>query len=223
MRYLLVLFLGCLSLSAADIGHISANGIAREVVPPDRAEWHFSIYATAPTVAEASALAEAAVERLNARVKQERLPGNALVSEGMSQGAVWDFEHGKRVSDGYFSELSFKLTVADLTMFSRVSRTLFVDNLIRIQNVVIASSKQEEAQRQAVRAAVSDASANARIVADQLGVKLGPLNNVSYQFENTGPTMDAITPGGAIVRTTLPPLDSLVVTVHAFIVYDIAK
>ena len=220
MRYLFIFLLACAVARASDGGQINVSGSAREVVPPDRATWRFTIYSTAPSVEAAAANARAAQDRLMGRMAQLQVPADTLVSEGMRQGALWRYDQGHRLPDGFFTELSYKLKLTDLKEYPVVSEKLFLDSLIEVQNVELTSTKKASAERDAIRSALVDAREKAETIAQEIHAKLGSVKDVSCQSDEPVVVRGMMM---AAARASQPALEPIVVNARVSVTYRIGE
>jgi uncharacterized protein YggE len=221
MRIAVLLLLAGSVCWAAEARTISVQGSASGSVPVDTVGWEFSIYTSADSIAAASAAADAARDRMQARLAALKIPPGALVSEGMSQGTVWIFAGSRRRPDGYYTQRSFRLTLHDLRLYPAVSEKLFVDSAIEVQRVSTSSTRQRDAERAQLVRALVDAKANAELIAGQLGLRLGAVRSVSC-FPPEPEIPERVELGGFAVRSQAAPLEPVAVQATVTVVYDIA-
>jgi uncharacterized protein YggE len=114
------------SFAAETGGTIFVVGESKTLITPDNAEWTFVIHAKGKTIEDAAMEAQAAQERMMARLDDLKIPRGALLAEGMSQGPSWRSDQGQRVPDGFFSRRSFKLSISNLELYGAITEKFLV-------------------------------------------------------------------------------------------------
>jgi hypothetical protein len=220
MRILILILILCVAAKADDKGTISVNGAAKTQIQPDKAEWTFALAAKAKTIEEAASEAQVAQDRMVSRLSELKIPKDGLVSQGMSQGPVWRQDQDQRIPDGFFSRLSFKLSISDLALYETITTRFFLDNHIEVLRFDESSSKFAEAERKQVVLALADARERAEAIASQLKVHLGHVRFVNSNIVNPVNLNASIV---SVFGTNLPSLEPLTVSANIFVTFDIEQ
>lgn len=223
MRSLLLFLAACVTAYAANPRAIDVSGKSEGSVAPDTAVWRFDIYATANTVDMAAAEVQIARDRMMTRLAELKISPDSLASEGISQGALWRYDNGRRRSNGYFSEYFYKLTVNDVKQYEPITEKFFLDGKIQVNGVSLSSKNEREAYRAQIVRALVDARANAEVIAAQLNLQLGRVLEVHVNDFASGREMFGVgLRNASSVSSESPPLTSIPVSAMVQVEYEIA-
>lgn len=158
---------------------VQVTGVGEMSVAPDRARLSMAIEARN---AELSA-AERGVNE-STRAALAALKGLGLKDEDISTASYavnpeYDWVDNRQVFRGYFARREINLTLRDLSKMGDVMLKLTRAGVNQINPPVLETSKLKSIERSALAAAMDDAVAQARVVAESLTVKLGPVRSVN--------------------------------------------
>lgn len=189
------LALAALSLSCAaqagdappDRRSVSVDGRGEVYATPDRARVSMSVEVTKPELQAAQAEANRVVRELLAQLRPLGLKDEDIATAGLNIRADYDYANSKRRFLGYHVSRGVEVVVRDL---DRIGDVLLKATAVGINNVSdpqLESSKAEALQRDALAKAAANARAKAQVLADALGVKLGPIHTVHSSTEAPPP------------------------------------
>src|SRR5271157_4135150 len=220
MRIVFLFLALCITSFAAETGGtIAVVGESKALVTPDYAEWTFVIHAKGKTIEDAALEAQAAQDRMMARLGDLKIPRDGLVTEGMSQGPSWRSDQGQRVPDGFFSRRSFKLSISNLELYGAITEKFFLDSHIEVLGVSYSSKDRAAAERAQILLALSDAKERAEAIATKINARLGRVlfvqaNGPAQIFDMSKLNSEA---------SNLPPLAPIVVSASVQVSYEIQQ
>jgi hypothetical protein len=91
----------------------------------------------------------------------------------------WDQPTGRQVLIGYQVQRQIEIELTDIDKLGELIEGAVRAGVNNVSPPQLDSSKRAELNRQALAAAAKDAEANARIIAETLGAKLGPLRELT--------------------------------------------
>lgn len=160
---------------------VTVSGSATATAEPDSASLRMSIVARDPKLdvaQNAAARVTNAVLKLTdsldiARRKVDTTGAN------VRPDYRWNPEKQEQVLRGYIAERSMIVTVDDLELLGKLIEGAVAVGVNQVSPPQLQSSKKDEAQREALRLAALDARANAAVLAEALGAKLGDAVTIS--------------------------------------------
>jgi uncharacterized protein YggE len=157
-------------------GGITVTGTGTVQSVPDQAQFSLGVESTGPTAREA----------LTANSERMRRVLAALFAAGVAKGDVQtqDVSVSRSYPDnGYSASNSVSVTIHDLPKAGSILDSATNAGANNVYGPTLTRSDQNELQAKALRAAVDNARAKARVLADAAGVQLGSVTAIS---ENEG-------------------------------------
>jgi len=221
---LIAFLFGCSREPNWNNDRITLEGAGSVEVLPDRASWEIEIHCVGASIESAAQQVREATVRLQERSKSLGLPAGALESSGVRQGTEWEWVDGRRKKqDQFFAEASINLTIDDMTLYPKISERLFLDDALIVSRVNFRHSKKDEAYKDALASALSDAEAKARFIAEKSGVKIRELESVEVISECYAAVPSALTVDApSKVSAALPAVKTEVVSAAVRVTYKIA-
>lgn len=185
-RYLLILASSVCLLAAPAFAQerprtISVAGIGSVVGEPDKADVLMTVQKSDADLNRARQEVVAVTQRaldltrkLGIDAKKVRTTGAIINPEYR-----WDQPTGRQVLVGYQVQRQIEVELTDVDKLGELIEGAVRAGVNNVSPPQLDSSKRAELNRQALAAAAKDAEANARIIAETLGVKLGPLRELS--------------------------------------------
>ncbi len=160
---------------------ISVPGSGSVTGTPDKAQVRLTVQKTNPSMEKARAEAVVVVQRFLALTKKLGIPEAKVrtTSAMVNPEYRWDQPTSRQVLVGYSVQREFEVEVNDLDKLGALVEGAVDAGVNHVAPPVLDSTKRRELNRQALAAAARDAEANARTIADTLGVKLGSLRELT--------------------------------------------
>lgn len=160
---------------------ISVNGSGYVTVPPDMARVSLSVSERDVSLSAA----QQAAGTVTARVL-ELLDGLGVDRKKInSTGATvqpnyrWNRDTQEQELIGYIAQRQIEVEILDLDSLGKVVEGAVAVGVNQVSRPVLDSTTRRSAYRQALAKAATDARANAQTLADTMGVKLGPVMQMS--------------------------------------------
>lgn len=220
---------------------ISVSGTGEMNVSPDIAQFTFSVSKDAATIASARDEVTTIGNDLIAKLKAAGIAEKDIKAENLSTYPKYE---NKRVSMqpctpmycppsdtnpvivGYTVSINYSVKVRDLDQVSKIAELLTNAKLFSLNGPNFSIDDVKAVQDQAREKAIDDAKAQAKVLARQLGVRLGKI--VDFQVDGAGgmpvPMYDrAMNVGASVEKAVAPelPTGETKVTSNVVITYSI--
>lgn len=189
------LLTGCLFPSASIAGDppppsISVSGEGRVSTAPDRARLQVAVDELDLDLKRAQQHVDAVVRRYLDAVRALGADAKDINTAGVQVQPEyrWDPKTHKQILEGYRVRREIRLTVRDLDRLADYLLRATDAGVTQINPPVFESSLAADLEREALAKAALDAQAKARILAETLGVKLGPPRTIQAQSQRGNPT-----------------------------------
>lgn len=180
----------------ADTGQVTVNGRASVNVPSDRASVRFAVETEASS---AAAAVTANAERMDAAVRALRgVLGDrgTLETSGYSLSPVYSRppsnSGGESRIASYRALNHVQVTAHDVEMVGALLDAAVGAGVNRVAGISFFASDTREARLEALRMATERAREEAAVLADALGVPLGPPLQVHSSTDQPGPRQDMV-------------------------------
>ena len=175
--------------------YVTITGTGTATAAPDKATLAMSIVARQPDVAAAQAEASAVAGRILELTDRLGIERDKVDTTGASvrPDYQWDRNSNEQVLRGYIAERQMRVEIDDLDQLGALTEGAIAAGVNTVQPPRLGSSEGREIYRRALRAAAEDAEANARVLAESLGARLGKIISVSGSERGAGPMRDTIT------------------------------
>jgi uncharacterized protein YggE len=153
-------------------GGISVTGTGTVQSVPDQAQFSLGVQTNGPTASEALAANSERMRRVLA----------ALSAAGVAKGDVQTQDVSVSRSyegDGYSADNSVSVTIHDVAKAGAILDAASNAGANHVYGPTLTRSDQDELQAKALRQAVDDARAKARVLAEAAGVQLGSVTAVT--------------------------------------------
>jgi uncharacterized protein YggE len=190
---------------------VTVNGIGAATATADRATLRMSIVARDPEVANAQAKAgevTANVLKLTDQLEIERDKVDTTAAS-VRPDYQYDRDSNQQTLRGYIAERQMRIDLDDLEKLGLLTEGAVTAGVNQVMPPELDSSERRDAHRRALRAAAEDARANARELADTLGVTLGDVITISTAAPpfQPGPQMRTYAVGAAADAETAATYD----------------
>lgn len=160
---------------------LAVSGEGEVAVAPDRADVGFSVEASEKTLADAEKIVTDGTVRLLKLCDSLGIPKNLVRSAQLNVQPQYD---GSMISNrprivGYQVSRQIDVDLRDLGKLGKLLQGSIEGGANRIAGVGFGSTKKDEHQRAALALAAEDAKANAQVLAQAMGVKLGRLHTLT--------------------------------------------
>lgn len=166
---------------------VEVSGRGEATATPDRARLSLSAQTTGADVKAAETVVNRIVRETLTMLRAQGLAENDIGTTGFLVQPQYSWRNNTRHFDGYQVERSMDVTVRDLGHLGDVLIGATTAGINQVGDPQLESSGSDEARRRALKLAVEDARANAQIVAQTLGVVLGPAHNITANANEPGP------------------------------------
>ncbi|MGQ0620864.1 MAG: SIMPL domain-containing protein [Panacagrimonas sp.] len=161
--------------------HVSVSGQGETTVTPDRARLRLGVTHVSPDLATAEAKVNGVVRSYLAEAKTLGAKDEHISTAGISIQPEYQWDEKDRINRliGYRVSRDMEVVIHHLDKLGDFVLGATKAGVNQVQPPQLESSKAKELQNQALTRATLDAQAKARLMAETLGVKLGPLHNLS--------------------------------------------
>lgn len=152
------------------IPQVTVSGEGKIKVTPDQALITVSIETKGTKAADVKKENDIAVEKVLQFVKRMKLPKEDVLTQRVNLYPNYDYEKKKH---NYLANQTIVILLKDLSKYDELSEGLIDNGVNRIDNVEFKSSKLEQLQSDARKAAMKDAKQKAEDYVSVLGQKIG--------------------------------------------------
>ena len=183
---------------------VTASGTGTAEAAPDIAVLHFGVTARRPTVAEGRDEVARGVARLIALARDTGLKDDDIATAALSVRPDHEFEPETRTSKlvGYVVSRHVTLKLRDISRLGELTEQALGVGVTEASPASFDSSRRDELETEALAAAARDARRRAEVMAQALGVRLGP----PLQIQALGV---AAPPGPMLMRGAMAEADSM--------------
>lgn len=161
---------------APEPGWIQVSGTGSVDVPPDRAAVAFAVETRAGDAGPAAQANADAMDAVLSALRAGGFEGLELETFGYSLRPEYSVNNNQRTREivAYTTLNNVRATVEDVDLVGRVIDTAIGAGANRVAGISFFASDTDVARSEAMAAAVRDATAEARVIAESLGYALGP-------------------------------------------------
>lgn len=168
---------------------VQVTGEGEMTVVPDRAQLSMAIEARNVELATAERSVNEATRAALAALRGLGLKDEDISTASYAVNPEYDWVDNRQSFRGYLARREINLTLRDLTKMGDVMLKLTKAGVNQINPPVLQSSKLKQIERGALAAAMDDAVGQARVVAESLTMKLGPVRSVNVGGSALPPPM----------------------------------
>ncbi len=170
---------------------ITVAGTATVTGEPDKARVQFTVQKSNADMDKARADTVAVVEKFLALTKKLGIDPKKVrtISALVNPEYRWEQQTNRQVLTGYLVQRQLEIEVTDLDKLGALIEGAVDAGVNNVSPPMLDSSRSRDLNRQALAAAAKDAEANARAIAETLGVKLGALRELTAGDATPPPPM----------------------------------
>ncbi|MES2885002.1 MAG: SIMPL domain-containing protein [Pseudomonadota bacterium] len=168
---------------------VQVTGQGEATVTPDRAQLSMAIETRNPDLKLAETKVNEGSRAALAALKSLGIKAEDISTAGYSVNPEYDWVDNQQRFRAYFVRREINVMVRNLDQVGDVLLKLSKAGVNQINPPVLESSKMKETERAALARAVADATAQARVVAEGLSVKLGLVRTVNATSQAGQPPM----------------------------------
>jgi len=159
---------------------VSVAGEASILAAPDRASINASVQSRNVDMATARSEVVDVSARFLALCKKLRIDESSVSTTGLTIQPEyrWDQKNREQILIGYFVSRQLRVELDDIELIGKLIEGAVDAGVNQVSPPVLDSSKRKKLYRQALAAAADDARANAKALADELDVILGPVRSI---------------------------------------------
>ncbi|HKY91283.1 MAG TPA: SIMPL domain-containing protein [Nevskiaceae bacterium] len=171
--------------------HVSVTGHGEITAKPDRARLHLGVTKLDLDLRAAEAGVNGVVRAYLAEAKALGIKDEHISTAGMNIAPeyVWDEKERNNRLVGYRASREIDLVIENLDKIGDFVLRATKVGVNQVQTPQLESSKAKELQSQAMVKAAEEARAKAKLLAETLGAKLGPIHNLSVSDGGMPPPM----------------------------------
>jgi uncharacterized protein len=160
---------------------ISVSGTGRVVLTPDTADLRLGVSSTAKTVKSARAAAAASMTAVIASLRKLGIADKDIQTTTLSLQPVYDYSANTNPPrlTGYQLSNAVAVTVRDLDKLGDAIDDALAAGATTLDGVSFRVDDQSAAEQQARQAAIDEAKAKAKTLADAAGVSIGGVASIS--------------------------------------------
>jgi len=156
------------------VAFIEVSGVATVSVPADQAQVSFAMETRGETAEAAATTNAEAMDRVLAALRGGNLPGLDLSTFGYSLQPQYATDPNRvRTIVAYVASNNVSGTVTDVDVVGRLIDLAIRAGANRVASITFSASDTEPARAQALAEAVGNARAEANVIAESLGYRLG--------------------------------------------------
>lgn len=171
--------------------HVAVSGEGEVTVLPDRARLHLGVTRLNPDLRAAESEVNKVVRGYLAEARNLGVKDEHLNSTGVSINPeyVWDEKERNNRLVGYRVSRDIEVLVLNLDRLGDLVLAATKVGVNQVQPPQLEFSRSREVQQQALVKAALDAQARAKLLADTLGLKLGPVHQLNASEAAPPPPM----------------------------------
>lgn len=193
-------FLLGISLAGAALGEapaplhlVTVNGVGEATAKPDRARLALGVESTNLDLRKAEEAVNTVVRAYLKSAKSLGAKDEDLSTTGASINPEYIWEEGKgRRFTGYHVNRSIEVRITNLDKLGDYVLRATADGVSQVNPPVLESSKAKDLERQALAKAADDAKAKAKVLAEQLGARLGGVQRILESGAAPAPPLPAV-------------------------------
>ncbi len=154
---------------------VTVAGTGTATGEPDKARVTLTVQKSDLAMDKARDAAVAVTERFLVLTRKLRIDPQKIRTTGVTINPEyrWEQQTGKQILTGYMVQRTLEVEIVELDKLGALIEGAVSAGVNIVSPPVLDSSKRRELNRQALAAAAKDAEANARAVAETLGMRLG--------------------------------------------------
>lgn len=167
---------------------VTVGGRGEVAATPNRARLTMSVELTRPELKAAQDEANRTVRDYLAQLRSLGVRDEDISTAGLTIRAEYDYsgKNGRKFL-GYHVSRGVQIVVRDLDKIGDYLTRATAAGINNISDPQLESSHADELRRQALAKAAEDAQANARVLAQTLGARLGPVHRLNATAESVIP------------------------------------
>lgn len=170
--------------------HLSTTGYGEVIAVPDMAEFSVKVVESTLTAEQAKATVDKVVESFVARLKESGVTSMQISSSNLYLAPQYHYpKSGKPELIGYQATRSVTVEVSDLSKLNQYLDVALGEGINQVDKIQLKVREQEKYQQQARLAAIKDANAKARSLAEGFELKLGEVWKIDYNTPSPQPIM----------------------------------
>ena len=172
------------------VPHLSTTGYGEVIAVPDMAEFSVKVVESTLTAEQAKTTVDKVVESFVARLKESGVTSMQISSSNLYLAPQYHYpKSGKPELIGYQATRSVTVEVSDLSKLNQYLDVALGEGINQVDKIQLKVREQEKYQQQARLAAIKDANAKARSLAEGFELKLGEVWKIDYNTPSTQPIM----------------------------------
>ena len=183
----------------------SGEGVVKKA--PDRAFVTIAAESRARTAAEAQRLNTDAMAAVLDKIKAAGIPAEAIQTTGYNLQPEFDYANGRQTLREYLARNQVQVRVDTLSKTGDVIAAAVATGATNVSNIQFDLKDRDAIEREALRAAVSDARRRAEAAAAGAGVQLGGIVRIDEQRETPMPVRPMVmarVAGGGVAPSAVP-------------------
>jgi uncharacterized protein YggE len=153
-------------------GGITVNGTGSVQTIPDLAQFSLGVESSGPTAREALAMNSERMRRVLAALLAAGVAKRDVQTQNVSVSKAYP-------DNGYSAQNSVSVTIRELARAGSILDAASIAGANDVYGPTLSRSDQDELQAKALREAVDDARAKARVLAEAAGVRLGTVTAIT--------------------------------------------
>ena len=185
-----LMLLGPVAEAAAEVpaaGVVQVSGQGEASVAPDRARMSMAVEARNIELPAAEAKVNSSTRAALAALKKLGIKEEDISTAGYSVNSEYDWVNNQQKFRGYYARREINVLIKQLDQVGDVLLKLTAVGINQINPPVLESSQIKETERIALARAVDDANAQAKVIAEGLGLKLGLPRTVNASRQSFNP------------------------------------
>jgi hypothetical protein len=187
---------------------VSVSGAGEVTAQPDMARVTLGVDARRKTLPEARAEVTAAIDRLLALTRDLRIDPKYVNATRLQVRPeyTWVEQGRKQVLQGYYVGRQVEIELRDLDQLGPLLERAVTAGANQVGDASLDSTRRKELERQAMALAVQDAAANAGVLAQAAGARLGSVR--SLNAASSPPPMPMYRMAAMADAAAAPPAES---------------
>jgi uncharacterized protein YggE len=173
---------------------VTVTGSGEATAEPDRAVVALAVQKIAPVMAKAREDVVATTQRFLALCKRLGIDDRKVRSSGLviRPEYRWDPKTSQQVLTGYLVQRDLEVELGDLKRLGELMEGAVDAGVNQVSPPQLGSTRERDLRREAIAGAAKDAEANARILAETLGAKLGKPRELTANVAGAAPPVPMV-------------------------------
>lgn len=211
------------SVKGTQIPSITVSGEGKIFAKPDIGQVSLSVVGEGKTVAQAQSIATASINKTMDFLDKAGVEKKDIKTAGYSINPLYDYKDGERIFRGYEVRQSLEVKIRDLGKAGEILAGAAAAGVNQVGQLSFTVEDPDQVKAEARKLAIDDAKSKAKVLAKDLGERLGDILSFNESYGGIQPiyreAVLAPTPKGATAPEV--PVGENEIVVNVSVVYEL--